>query len=284
MPWFAWLLAPILAPPPGNAAAVPTERAGARGPLEVTLEAPRLQVGELTEVRLVHRNVGRTPLTVATGRACGSGDLDVLTLDGEDARVATLTDCATANPDALETLVLAPGRAFTTQVALVPASPGLHRLEATYRLSDPPAGVFSGEARSAPLEVDIQPPDPPGPVIELELPRAPRAGRPFAVVVKHVNRGSRGWILFNERCGGFPRDFVVVDGEAHPIQPTPHCRLWDDRMTLEPGRAFRTRLVLTLPAGTHPLQGQYRLGDEYRDAVVWKGEAVSPILTVTVSP
>lgn len=269
MPILVLLAVMFTAPPPGS--------------LQITTRArSRLQVGEIAEVVVTHRNTGRTPLTVATGRACSPGAFDHLFLDGENARVASISNCPGENT--LELRTLAPGKAFETELPLMPTAAGRHRLEAVYRVEAGPEGVFTGEVRSTPVELVVAPPDPDGPVVELVVPKRLRAGRPFTVTVNHVNRGSRGWILYNERCGGFPRDFVVVDGEEHPIHAEPRCRAWDDRMTLEPGRSFRTRLTLTLPAGGHTLQGKYRLGDEYRSAVVWRGEAVSPVVIVTVAP
>lgn len=272
------LLALMLAASPAG-----TSPGASPNALTITVRArPPLQVGEMTEVVVTHRNTGRAPLRVATERACSPAAFDRLLLDGEDAAVPTVTSCP--GEDTLETRTLGPGKTFTTELPLVPNAAGAHRLQAVYRAEGAPEGIFADEVRSAPVEIVVAPPDPDGPVVELSLPKRLRAGRPFTVTLKHVNRGSRGWILYNERCGGFPRDFVVVDGVERPIHAEPRCRSWDHRMTLEPGRTFHTRLTLTLPAGDHTLQGRYRLGDEYREAVVWKGEAVSPVVTVTVAP
>ena len=201
--------------------------------------------------------------------------------DRDAVRIATVTDCPAGS--ALEMRTLAPGKAFETEVAFE-AKAGTHRLSAIYTGSPSPEGAFAGKVQSEAVEVKVAPPDPDHPVVELDLPQHIRAGRPFTVTVRHVNRGGRGWILYNEKCGGFPRDFVSVDGVETPIVPEAHCSDWDNRITLEPGHTFRSHLVLTLPAGQHTLQAKYRVGPEYEAAVVWKGEAVSAVATVEVKP
>jgi hypothetical protein len=251
-----------------------------------TLEVrpPRgLQTGEVGEVEVLYRNPGRTPLALSFGTTCGSGDVETVLLDGEPAGPASVTMCA--GPDEPVVRTLPPGGRLRSRVDVLPAIDGRRRLQVRYRVTEAPPGVFLGEVVSAPIEVTVAPPDPPGPVVELRVPKRLRAGRPFPVTIRHVNRGTRGWILFNEACDGPPRDFVVVDGEARPVPTRGPCRpAWKDRMTLEPGRHFDTRIELVLPAGLHRLQARYRVGEGYEAAVVWKGEAVSPEIEVEVLP
>jgi hypothetical protein len=203
-----------------------------------------------------------------------------LTVDGADARLPTVSSCESAATPTVRTL--RPGQRWESVVAFQ-AAEGAQRLGAVYRASPAPPGAFEGVVEAPAVPLKVRPADPPGPVVTLVLPRKIRADGPFTVKVVHRNLGSRGWILFNEKCGGPPRDFVVVDGVEQGIPTVPRCREWDNRMSLEPGRSFETRHTLTLAPGHRALQAKYRVGDAYAAAVVWKGEAVSPVVEVEVA-
>lgn len=252
-------------------------------PLEVTVRVRgTVQAGEVAEAVVVHRNIGATPLTVYTGGAWGEVDPDTVTVDDADARISSVSSCEPAAAPSVRTL--RPGQGWESVVAFQ-AAEGAQRLGAIYRAPDPaPGGAFAGVVLAPAVPLKVKPADPPGPVVTLELPRKIRAGKPFTVRIVHRNLGSRGWILFNEKCGGPPRDFVVVDGVEQGIPTIPRCRAWDDRMSLEPGRRFETRHSLALGPGRHTLQAIYRVGDAYAAAVVWKGEAASPVVEVEVFP
>ena len=250
-------------------------------PLEVTVR-PRgpVQAGEVAEAVVVHRNIGSTPLTLYTGGACGEVDPDTVTVDGADARIPSVSSCEPATSPSVRTL--RPGQRWETLVAFQ-AGEGARLLGAVYRADPAPPGAFAGVVEAPPVTLKVKPADPLGPVVTLELPRKIRAGKAFTVRIVHRNLGTRGWILFNEKCGGPPRDFVVVDGVEQGVPTVPRCREWDDRMSLEPGRRFETRHTLVLEPGRHTLQARYRVGDAYESAVVWKGEAVSPVIEVEVA-
>jgi hypothetical protein len=251
-------------------------------PLEVKVRAAGpVQAGEVAEAVVVHRNIGTEPLTLYTGGACGEAEPDTITVDGVDARIASVSSCEPATTPSVMTL--RPGQRWETTVAFQ-ATAGATRLGAVYRADPAPPGAFAGVVSAAPVPLKVRPADPPGPVVTLVLPRKIRAGKPFTVRVVHRNLGMRGWILFNEKCGGPPRDFVVVDAVEQGVPTVARCREWDNRMSLEPGRRFETRYTLVLDAGRHTLQAKYRVGDAYAAAVVWKGEAVSPVVEVDVAP
>lgn len=249
-------------------------------PLEVTVRARGpVQAGEVAEAVVVHRNIGDAPLTLYTGGACGEPDPDIVTVDGVDARIASISSCEPAASPTVRTL--RPGQRWETVVPFQ-VGEGAHTLGAVYRALLTPPGAFAGTVEAPAVPLKVRPADPPGPVVTLEVPRKLRAGKPFTVRIVHRNLGTRGWILFNEKCGGPPRDFVVVDGVEQGVPTVPRCRTWDDRMSLEPGRRFETRHTLVLGPGRHALQARYRVGDAYAAAVVWKGEAVSPPVEVEV--
>lgn len=272
---FAPLLTLVLLAPPAPTAPP--------APLALTLEIERprgLQAGEVSSVRVVYRNRGTTPLRLPFGTTCGEGEVQTPLLDGEPAGPAAGTLCEDPVSPVVHTLP--PGGRLRSTVDVLPTA-GRHRLQVRYRAGDGPPDAFVGEIVSAPVDVEVAPPDPEGPVVSLRLPKRIRADRPFRVTLRHENRGRRGFILFNEACGGPPRNFLRVDGEPRPVPTRGPCRpAWKDRMTLEPGRHFDTVTELTLPAGTQRLQGVYRIGAGYEDAVVWKGESVSPEIEITV--
>lgn len=252
------------------------------GPLELVLKPPRgLQVGEVGRLDLAYRNTGKTPLRLHFGTTCGADDIETPLLDGENAGLAMVTMCGPDEKDVIYTVK--PRGSLRSTVELEPRAAGRHKVEVRYRVAKGPPDVFQGEVVSNAVEVEVAPPDPPGPVVELHLPKHIRAGRPFTVELRHHNGGKRGWILFNEKCSGPPRNFLVVDGEERAIPSKGPCKPdWDDRMTLAPGRRFVTRTQVTLPAGRHTLQGLYRLGAAYEKAAVWVGEAASPVVEVSV--
>lgn len=273
MPAFALA---VLALPTLMSPAVPAS------PLELIVAPPRgLQVGESTEITMRYVNRSGAPLRLWFGNDCGVPEVETPLLDGQSAALPTVTMCAEAPAEVVETVN--PGRSLRSTVSMTPGAAGEHALQVRYHAEGGPAGSFQGEVVSAPLTVRVAPPDPPGPVVELQVPKRLVAGRPFRAIVRHHNRGGRGWILFNEACSGPPRDFVVVDGEERPVPGRGPCRPeWKDRMTLEPGRHFDTPVTLTLSPGRHRLKALYRLGAEYERAVVWKGTAESPEVEVEV--
>ena len=234
----------------------------------------------MAQLKVEYLNRGAATLHLFFGKDCGGPVVEAILSDGEDTTPASVTMCDESPKDLVYTV--RPGRSLKSTIDFHPVA-GQHSLQARYRVESGPAGVFLGEVLSPPLTVSVAPPDPPGPIVELRLPRTIRAGKPFDAEIRHVNRGKRGWILFNERCAGPPRDFLTVDGEVRPVPSRGPCKPeWDDRMTLEPGRSFSTKLRIELPAGRHKIQAHYRLGAEYERAVVWKGEAASEVVEVDV--